>query len=84
MAQCVSTALVQGQTVLVPVADSPCTSFVLVTPAEYESMSSNPFRLSLQDASLIAAAILGVWGIAVCWRELATFIRGGTTGEDPR
>lgn len=84
MAQCVSTAEVQGQTVLVPVADSPCTSYVLVTPAEYETMSGNPFRLSINEASLIAAAILGVWGIAACWRELAAFVRGGTTGEDPR
>ena len=45
---------------------------------------TGPWDLSVPEASLIAAAILGVWGIAVCWRELATFIRGGTTGEDPR
>lgn len=84
MAQCVSTSIVNGVTVLVPVNDTPCTSMVVITPAEYQSMSASPFVLSLTDGALISSAILGVWGIAVCWRELAAFIRGGSSGEDPR
>lgn len=84
MAQCVNSVIVNGVAVLSPVADSPCTSLVVVTPAEYEVMSVSPFKLTIEEGALIASAVLGVWGIAACWRELAAFIGAGNSGEEPR
>lgn len=82
MAQCVAQTTVIGVKVLTPVTVTPCTTMVVLTPAEYEVMSVSPFRLTLEEGALISAAVLGVWGIGVCWRELAAFIKGGYTSED--
>jgi len=82
MAQCVTVSTVSGVEVLTPVSASPCTSMVVLTPAEYEVMSVSPFRLTLEEGALISAAVLGVWGIGACWRELAAFIKGGDSSED--
>lgn len=81
MAQCVATVMVNGVAVLTPVDAAPCTTLVVVTPAEYEVMSSSPFNLSLTDGALIATAILGVWGIGYCWRSIRDFA-GGFNSED--
>lgn len=84
MAQCVASTLVGGVEVLTPVTVTPCTSMVVLTPAEYEVMSVSPFRLTLEEGALISAAVLGVWGIGACWRELAAFIKGGDSNEELR
>lgn len=84
MAQCVSSTVVSGVEVLTPVAGTPCTSLVVLTPAEYEVMSVSPFQLTLEEGALISAAVLGVWGIAACWRELAAFVKGGDSNEEIR
>lgn len=76
MAQCVATTLVNGVYVLTPVDATPCTTLVVVTPAEYQAMSSSPFNLSLTDGALITSAILGVWGIGYCWRSIRDFAGG--------
>lgn len=55
-----------------------------VVALKYQAANPSPFNLTLVEGALIASAILGVWGIAVCWRELAAFVRGGSTEEDPR
>ncbi|MFZ4551887.1 MAG: hypothetical protein ACOYNB_08690 [Aquabacterium sp.] len=70
MAQCVAFVLVNGVTVLSPVEATPCTTAVVLTPAEYELMASNPFRLGVDEAALLASAVLGVWGIGYCWRSI--------------
>lgn len=71
MAQCVSFAS-QGASapdVLVAAPD-PCSTFVLVTPAEYSALSHNPFVLSLEDGALVSGAIGTVWGIAWALRAI--------------
>lgn len=55
-----------------------------VVALKYQAANPSPFNLTLEEGALIASAILGVWGIAVCWRELAAFVRGGSSEEDPR
>ena len=67
MAQCV--ALVGGQ-VVESTAD-PCTTLLLLTPAEYTALAFNPFVLSVEDGLLISGAIAAVWVAAWCWRALA-------------
>lgn len=84
MAQCVTVTNISGVDVLSPVTATPCTSMVVLTPAEYEFMSVSPFNLTLTEGALISAAVLGVWGIGACWRELAAFIKGGDSSEDLR
>lgn len=49
-----------------------------------DSFGGNPFALSLAEGALISAAVLGVWAIAACWRELAAFIQGGYSSEELR
>lgn len=52
-------------------------------PSCSEAFSSDPFNLSLTEGALVASAVLAVWGIAACWRELAAFInQGGNSNED--
>lgn len=79
MAQCVGQSVVSGVTVLTPVADSPCTSAVLLTPAEYGAISANPFNLSGEDGTLYAAAIVGVW--VVGWAVKALILTLKNDGE---
>ena len=69
MAQCVSFAD-QGASApaVLVAAPEPCTTFVLVTPAEYAAQASNPFVLTPEDGLLISAAIVGVWAAAFSWR----------------
>lgn len=55
-----------------------------VLALKYQAANPSPFNLTLEEGALIASAILGVWGVAVCWRELAAFVRGGNSEEDPR
>lgn len=47
-----------------------------------DSFGGNPFALSLGEGALISSAVLGVWAIAACWRELAAFVLGGYSSKE--
>lgn len=76
MAQCIAVA-VDG-TLQVSAAD-PCTSLVVLTPAEYAAWGQNPFVLSAEDGALVSAAVVGVWCIGWAMRALARAL--STDGE---
>ena len=48
----------------------PCTSLVVLSPAEYGALSENPFRLSLEDGFQLSMGILACWVSAWCVRAL--------------
>lgn len=84
MADCatVQPLVIDGQTVEALVrAPGPCTSYVLVTPAEYASMASSPLSLSVEDGTALSAAILAVWGIAWAARAI---VRALDVDGDPQ
>lgn len=81
MAQCVEFAELQGVRVLVPVDGSTCTGLVVLTPAEYAHMASNPFNLSYQDGAIVAGAVASVWLIAWVFRAFAQTLHIGDSGE---
>ena len=79
MAQCVA---FDGNGFLVAAASSPCTSLVVVTPAEYEVIASNPFRLTEAGGLELGLAITGVWVVAWCMRALySVLLDRGLEGE---
>lgn len=51
-------------------AADPCTTLVVLTPAEYGAMSANPFVLTPEDGLLISAAVVTVWAAAWSWKAL--------------
>jgi len=71
MAQCVELAASS----VVSSAAEPCTSFVLLTSAEYGLVIENPFRLSIEDGASIAGLIASVWVSAFCIRALIRVLR---------
>lgn len=77
MAQCVASVQVNGSTVLAPVESVPCTSLVMLTPAEYEALSHNPFHLSMAEGGTVSAAVVGVWIIAYGAKEVTRLLRHG-------
>lgn len=77
MAQCVGSVLVNGVSVLAPVDATPCTSAVVLTPAEYEALSHNPFHLSMSEGGTVSAAVVGVWLIAYGAKEVSRLLRHG-------
>lgn len=86
MAQCASFIAVpidgSSVSVLAQSTDSPCTTAVVLTPAEYGALSSNPFNLSMVDGALVSAAVVGVWGIGWAFRALTrTLDNGGDSTE---
>lgn len=81
MAQCVQVVNVNGADVLSPVTAEPCTGLVVLTPAEYAHVSSNPFNLSNEDGVLIAGAVATVWIAAWCFKAL---IRTLNSDGDPQ
>jgi len=72
MAQCVK--LVSGA--LVEDTSTPCTTFVIATPAEYAAMASSPFNLSLEDGAALSALLVAVWVVAYCVRALIRTLDG--------
>jgi len=80
MAQCVAFAS-QGASApdVLVAAPEPCSTFVLVTPAEYAAQSQNPFVLSIEDGGLVSGAIGGVWLFA--WALLAVRRALDTDGD---
>jgi len=71
MAQCV---VIVGGAVVQSAAD-PCTGFVILTPAEYEYVSANPFKLSVEEASLIGGAVAAAWVTAWAFLAIARMFR---------
>lgn len=57
--------LVEGNT-------SPCTSALLLTPAEYGAFAASPFHLSVEDGMQIGWLIAAVWATAWGFRILST------------
>ena len=78
MAQCLS---VLGDGTLQVSAADPCTSFVMLTPAEYGALSANPFNLSLEDGSIVAGAVAAVWISAWCIKALILTLRSDGVPE---
>lgn len=78
MAQCV-VAAPDGSLHLGTV--DPCTTFVVLTPAEYAAVSMNPFNLTVEDGAQIALLIVGVWVTAFIVRALIRALSGGHTYE---
>lgn len=76
MAQCI-TVNASGQ--LETSTADPCTTLVVLTPAEYAAVSANPFNLSPEDGALISGAVIGVWCIAWACRALQRVL--STDGE---
>lgn len=74
MAQCAQWVSTSVGTVLTQASGDPCTAAVVLTPAEYSSLSSNPFHLSLSEGGLISGAIAGVWALAWCFKAIARTI----------
>lgn len=73
MADCaaVQSLTVGGQTVDAVVrVPGPCTSYVLVTPAEHAALSGSLLNLSIADGALLAFAVIAVWAIAWGFRAL--------------
>lgn len=83
MAQCTVIVNVSGSEVLAPAAaaSEPCTSLVVLTPAEYEALSHNPFNLTPEDGALVAGAVVSVWAMAWAFRALYGVLR--PEGESP-
>lgn len=57
-------------TVLTEAPAGECAQLVVLTPAEYGSLASNPFQLSISEGAQVSAAILGVWATAWCCKAL--------------
>lgn len=78
MSQCV--VIAGGQ--VVPDSSVPCppTSFLLMSPAEVQAVQWSPLNLSLEDGSVLAVAIVGVWAAAWCWRALIKTLDGADNG----
>lgn len=82
MAQCAAIVNVNGQALLAPVdtGDAPCTSLLLLTPAEYGVVSASPFNMTAEEGALLSVAIVGVWAVAFSWHAIRLAL--GSTGGD--
>ena len=79
VAQCV--VVDAGTGAVTATADDPCTTLLLVTPAEYGSFSASPFSVISDpaDAATLAVAIAAVWAVAWGFRALVKAL--DTDGE---
>lgn len=70
-------SLVQVDGLVVGAEGAGCTGsqYVVVTQAEFDAATVSPFRLSLDEAGAISAAILGVWAIGWAIRTLVRVLR---------
>lgn len=53
-----------------------------IAALKYQAANPSPFNLSLEEASVILAAVLGVLGIGYCWRSIARFVSAGDSSGD--
>ena len=77
MSQCVAFAA-SGALVA---ATEPCTSLVILTPAELSAISVNPFVLTQEDGILLSGAICVVWGTAWAARAIRSVLSDGDSKE---
>lgn len=63
-------------------APDPCTTLVVITPAEYGAMAINPFVLSSEDGIAISGAICVVWGTAWALRAIRMALSDGDSTEE--
>ena len=82
MSTCAIVTQVNGVDVFAPSGSEPCTSHVVLTPAEYAAMSQSPFNLSPEDGAAVGAAVVGVWAIAWAFRALYSVLRDGGEVSD--
>lgn len=80
MAQCVAIDGASGALVVVDVA--PCTSLLVLTPAEYATLANSPWFLSPEDGALVGASIVGVWAAAYFWRAAVRALNVGDHGSE--
>jgi hypothetical protein len=75
MARCVAFAS-QGASApdVLVAAPEPCSTFVLISPAEYSAVSQSPLNLTPEQGALIGSAILLTWAMAWGWRALEQVI----------
>lgn len=52
-----------------------------VAALKYQAANPSPFNLSLEEGGLIAAAVLGVWGLGAAIRAIASTISGSDSLE---
>lgn len=79
MAQCVTVG--DGGVLQVSAAD-PCTTLVVVTPAEYAAQQSIFVPLSIDNGFDLGVAILGAWTVGFVFRILRKQIEDfNVTGE---
>ena len=50
----------------------------LTNSLEFDAGSASPFKLSMTEGTLIAAAILGVWALGFAIKSLKQTIQGGS------
>jgi len=74
MAQCVAFADVGASAPALVAAPEPCSTFVLISPAEYSAVSQSPLNLTPEQGALIGSAILLTWAMAWGWRALEQVI----------
>lgn len=67
MAQCV---VINAGGLLEASTADPCTSLLLLNPAEYATLAANPLLLTAEDGAIVSAAILGAWATAWAVRSL--------------
>ena len=59
--------------------ETPCTTLLALTPAEYSALALSPLNLDAADGMALSVAILSVWGIAYGFRALGRALN--TDGE---
>jgi len=79
MAQCV---VINGSGLVEVTTANPCTTLVLVTPAEYAAMSSQIWNLSLEDGAVLGAGIIACWAAAYGVRAAIRALNVDDVSED--
>lgn len=70
MAQCAQWVTTEVGVLLAQSSAEVCTAAVVLTPAEYVAISTNPFNLSFEDGALVSGAVVAVWGAAWVFKAL--------------
>jgi len=79
MALCV--AVEAGGAVVASTAD-PCTTAVLLTPAEYAHLANSPWHLTMEQGALVAVAVASVWIVGFAARTAIKALRSDETGNE--
>lgn len=79
MAQCIT---FDASGFAVQSAADPCTTAVVLTPAEYGALAANPLNLSLEDGALLGGAIVGIWAAAFAFRAAIRALNADDVSEE--